>query len=251
MEAVLLLIILGVGGYFLFGNFKVNARDPETLTKQDSEAVWVEIKGKILQTSPYTHEDQYNKLYKRARDLLGALIDRHRHFIDDFQANQQQFSNVGSYLTEINGQIHEGRERRVTSNLSLENIPSDLLFFLCIISYNGALLKDYGLVSYNKWFVNRGVEFLISQRKYAPAIFLKGFVFKYGYDVFDTPNLVEARPLFEKAAQLGVGASLLELEHLDLHENLKSIKTVHMKNDEWLEGQELRKFEEARKDWIR
>ncbi|GMU45949.1 MAG: hypothetical protein AMXMBFR26_07310 [Porticoccaceae bacterium] len=251
MEALLLIIGLGIAGFVAHNYFKTSAQNPETLTQEDTERTWVELKQRILQVSPYEDKHKYRRLYYRLRDLLGSIINRHRHFLDDVQARRDLFREVGSCLTEIEVPVGELPEYRVTSNLPLDSFSSELILFLCLVSYNGAVLSQYGRISSNKWFLNRGVEYLIAERDYAPAIFLKGLVFKYGLDVFYKPRLPEARELLARASAAGIGGALFELNRLDQHERLTNIDSVHIVHEEWFEGEVLSRLEKARSNWIR
>ena len=73
----------------------------------------------------------------------------------------------------------------------------------------------------------RILDYLVTERDYAPALFYKGMVMKYGEKVYSDTNSSSARELLEMAQQKGVGAAAMELTHLAKFAQLDAIKSIH------------------------
>ena len=249
MEFLLVGFFSFVGIVLAIDYFKKNIKVPGELRGAELEMAWIEVKAKLLVPSPSI--EARTKLFSRSSKIYAAIIERHRRYLDDVQADPAQFSWVGQCLTELSHAPYEPSDKCVTSNLPLDNLTSELIMFLCIISQDGALLNTFGRISSNHWFLNRGVEHLVSVRNYPPGILLKGLVFKYGVDVASPIRLGLAREFLSRASKFGVGGALLELEHIDLHSGIDEIsRRVGLAND-WLEGAALLRKEQEKKDWVR
>jgi hypothetical protein len=68
----------------------------------------------------------------------------------------------------------------------------------------------------------------VDEKKYGPAIFLKGMVRKYGLKVYSECFPTEAKQLLEQAKEAGVGSAAIELEHLSKFSQLAGIKSVQL-----------------------
>lgn len=189
-------------------------QDPTALTEQELEPAFVNLKNKILITNAYTESEKRQKIYKDIEVVLDRLLSRHERYILDIE------SQLGSSF-EIRNLFHQGFMAPVYSPTKIqdkERVANEFLFYLSFFAYRGGTVRNIGLVYPNPEYAVELLDYLISKRKYYPAIFLKGFVYKYGVRPEDVPNLRQAKELLVMADNKGIGGATIELRQFDVHE---------------------------------
>jgi len=114
--------------------------------------------------------------------------------------------------------------KSVRKDIDLSGKSDQCLFFLAWFAYVGGVVKDVGHVGRDEEYAYAIVKFLTEERKYFPALFLRGLFYKYGIKYDEKPRLRDARLFLTRAAENGVGGAIIELRQLDLHE--KNIKLM-------------------------
>jgi TPR repeat protein len=161
---------------------------------------------------------------------------RHQHYTMGIEAKWRERAYVETCA------VFKEQERRdaasttyyrVNPTLNFKNASDDLILYTCWFAYIGgqpAFLP--GEVMPDLRFVREALDYLIKERKSVDAIFLKGFILKYGLGVHGKPNLQAAREHLDAAARAGVGSAAQELRNLDEHLVLGSVRSVHTE-DYW------------------
>ena len=214
MQFVLIAFIVVVIGIPLFFLFQSHVQPTNSLPQDDLERIYAELKKAIVVTSVYTQETKYRHLYHRLDDLLSKIIERHQHFVLDVEAKYDRVT-ISNLFVNQEHHTSEGMQYHLLhgkNNLSVDTVEPDLLVFLCFFLYQGGRIQGVGEVSPNPELMQRILDLLIAEKSYAPAMFLKGFVLKYGLKLQDKPELDEAQNLLTAAQKNGVGAAALELE---------------------------------------
>jgi hypothetical protein len=228
MELLLVVVFAAVLWFVLSGNYKTELQDPQTLRPGEIEDSIIELKKKILVTSAYTAEAEYQRLYRRLSKLMAQVLERHQHFILDveakgpppfglFRSREHHDSSGMTYTTFA-----------VPYDLNPSNYDPDLLMYTCFFLWQGGQAKDIGNIESNPKLMLNILDFLIDEKSYAPAIFMKGMVKKYGLKVYSECFPTEARELLEKAHKAGVGSAAVELERLSVFFQLAGIKSVQI-----------------------
>ena len=87
VETIIIIgLLCAAAWFFLSGTYKTSVKDPRTLSETELEDVFIELKKRILVTSPYEQEKAYERLYYRITAVLGQIVDRHNHFWLDGEA---------------------------------------------------------------------------------------------------------------------------------------------------------------------
>jgi hypothetical protein len=227
MENIGLVLFIFLIGWLLFGYVNTWFRRVESIPEERLEEEYVEVKKKILRTSVYKNEIEYRRLYFRAHDLMERILSRHRRFILDVEAAQKNASNLFSRREYFDANGIVKVEYFVPLDLDLESLNSEILLYLSFFLWHGGQVKDLGQIQNNPELMTKIINFLISNRKYPPAIFFKGMVFKYGEKVYSDSKPKQARELLETAKALGVGSATLELKNLNLYIQLADVKSIH------------------------
>ncbi|MEW6119230.1 MAG: hypothetical protein AB1593_03980 [Pseudomonadota bacterium] len=232
---LLILAVLAIGGLLFFYWYKDNLKNPATYSEERIEDVWVKVKQELLRTSYYEQKEKYVRLDERLHVLLNQIRSRHNQFILDFDATPDSAARCIGCLVKRPRPIYETPLYLVPTDLPLGNLPDDLILYLAEMSFDGGTAKNIGQISENKSFTNRSIEYLINNRKNPKAIFLKGFIFKYGFKIDSRPQLQESIALLTSASHLGVGPALIELQYIEKHrilENTISVQT-EFTSDKW------------------
>jgi hypothetical protein len=110
-----------------------------------------------------------------------------------------------------------------------ENVPPSMLPGLILMAYTGGSTKTtMGHVLSNPSFVIRAIDYLVDEKKLPVGLFLKGFVLKYGIELFLTPNIKAAREFLTAAEANGIGSATIELQYLAYHQNrLSKVVSIH------------------------
>ncbi|NNM69543.1 MAG: hypothetical protein HKM00_06210 [Gallionella sp.] len=208
---IIIALIISAVWFFTFGSYKTSIKDPASLTEPELENAFIELKKKILITNVYEHEQTYERLYWRIRAVLGQIMERHRHFVLDIEAKGADVRRlfIRREYRDADGGRHE--EYVVPNDLDLKRKESDELLYLCFFLYLGGRAKNVGSVEGDPKLMVKILDYLINEKQYHPASFLKGFVMKYGIEFYKECYPGEARILLEFAQRNGVGSAAIEL----------------------------------------
>jgi hypothetical protein len=228
MELIVILAIAAIVWFVVSGNYKTKVQDPQTLRPNEIEDSIVELKSRILITSAYEKEAEYERLYKRLNSLMGQVLARHQHFVLDveaagkvpfgfFQAGQHYDSSGMQYTT-----------YSIAYDLDPSGYLPELLIYACFFLWYGGQAKDIGTIDSNSKVMMKIIDFLVDEKRYGPAIFMKGMVRKYGLKVYSECFPAEAKQLLEQAKEAGVGSAAIELEHLPQYGPLAGIRSVQL-----------------------
>jgi len=220
-------LIVAAAWFFLSGSYKTSFKDPETLRDSELEDAFIELKKKILVTSAYEHEKSYEHLYYRIRDVFDQILQRHKHYVMDFDARGGNVSRIIMRRQNLPAHHSQYNNYIVPHDLNLKSVESDELLYLCFFLYLGGQVKNLGNVESDPQLMLKILDHLIDERKYPDAYFFKGLVMKYGSAVSKISKPSEARALFELAQKQGVGAASIELAQLGKYAQLEGIKSVH------------------------
>ena len=227
MEIILILAAVGLAWYFLSGTHASMHRNPATLPEGDLEDVFIEVKRKVLGTSPYTSEKAYEAAYWRLRSLLAQILARHQHYVLDVEAKKPSLVGLLSMKTHHTAEGMSYTGISISSNIPFASTASEVLLYLAFYLWNGGQAGAHGPIEADPKKLKVILDYLIEERNYAPAKFLKGMAMKYGLQPFERGDLAQARKLLEAARAEGIGAAEIELRHLDKHRILESVPSVH------------------------
>lgn len=229
METLIIAIFIGVGAwFFLSGTYKTRIKDPETLRETELEEVFIELKKQLLVTSAYDEEKAYQRLYFRIKAVLGQIIERHKHFVLDVEAQPSNLRNIFVPQVLHTAEGMQYKEYVLPRNVEMSHLSPEILLYSCFFLWLGGQAKGVGTVDSDPDLMLRVLDHLIAKQSYPPAYFFKGMVLKYGVKVYEQSRLAEARELLEKAQKLGVGSASEELRLLYKHAQLEGIKSVHL-----------------------
>ena len=189
-------------------------QDPATLTEQELEPAFVNLKNKILITNVYTESEKHRKLYDGIGIILARLLSRHERYTLDIE------SQPGSYY-EIARLFNPGFMPSTLSPTKIKDktgVANEYLFYASFFAYLGGVAKNIGMIYPDPEYAIVLLDYLIIERNYSPAIFLKGLIYKYGVRREDVPNLREAKELLMAADNKGIGGATIELRQFDIHE---------------------------------
>lgn len=189
-------------------------QDPAALTEQELEPAFVNLKNKILITNVYTESEKHNRVYNDLGIVLARLLTRHERYILDIE------SQAGSSI-EIRNLFHQGFMAPVYSPTKIQDkgsVANEYIFYVSFFAYLGGVVRKIGMVYPDPEYAIELLDYLILERKYSPAFFLKGFMYKYGVRREDIPNLRETKELLVTADNNGIGGATIELRQFDVHE---------------------------------
>ena len=228
MELIVIAFVIAAVWFFTSVNYKTKIQDPETLRPNEIEDSFIELKQKILVTSAYEMETEYQRLHKRLCALMGEVLSRHIHFVLDVEAS-------GSVpLTFFQQEHHYDADgmKYTTYSISHDIDPSNyspaLLIYACFFIWQGGQAKGFGIINSNPKIMMKILDFLIIEKKYGPALLMKGMVRKYGLKVYSECFPIEAKELLEMAKKAGVGTAVLELEYLYKYNQLSGMKSIQL-----------------------
>ena len=228
MELIVILAIAAVVWFLVSGNYKTKVQDPQTLRPNEIEDSIIELKRRILVTSAYEKEAEYERLYKRLNALMGQVLARHQHFVLDveaagsvpfgfFQASRHHDSSGMEYTTYAVGY-----------DLEPSRYSPSLLIYACFFLWHGGQAKNIGIIDSDPKVMMKIIDYLVDEKKSGPAMFMKGMVRKYGLKVYSECFPAEAKQLLEQAKDAGVGSAAIELENLPKYGQLSGIKSVQL-----------------------
>lgn len=227
MEIFLIVTIVAALWFVLSGNYKTKLQDPQTLRPAEIEESIVELKKKILVTCAYKAEAEYQRLCYRLDALMGQILERHIHFVLDVEA-----MGLPSYGFFRPNQYHDASGMHTSYSLPYDVDPADfdpsLLIYACFFLWQGGQAKNIGTINSNSTLMLKILDYLIEEKNYGPAVFMKGMTRKYGLNVYSQCFPSEAKELLERAQQMGVGSAAIELEHIAKYSQLNGIKSVQL-----------------------
>ena len=159
---------------------------------------------------------------------MGQVSLRHQHFILDVEANGQLPFGLFNQQQHHDADGLSYRTYAVSYKLDPSAYSPTHLIYACFFIWHGGQVKNLGEIESNTTVMMRVIDFLIEERAYGPAIFMKGMIRKYGLNVYSECFPAEAKVLLEKAKEVGVGSAAIELEHLPRYEQLAGIKSVQL-----------------------
>lgn len=221
-------VVIGVLWFVLSGRYRTQVQDARTLKPEQLEDSIIELKKKILVTSAYNAKSKYQRLYYRLKELMVCVLERHKHYVLDFEASGgPQRGQFQPY------QYHDADGMTFTAHGVPHNIdPSrhdpKFLIYTCFFLWQGGQAKDIGEVDANPDLMLKILNYLIEEKNYGPAIFFKGMVMKYGMRVYSECFPEEARQLLLRSQVAGVGAAAVELAQIDKYHELKGIKSIQI-----------------------
>lgn len=228
------LLTLLVIGFFGWMFFKEKVEPALQYNSSDIEGDFISLKKKILMTDPYVNQSRYEQIYEKAGVALDKILDRHKHYILDWDASHDA-SDLLQYLRPV---IHHNAVGAYTHyalprDIDLHNIPNDTLLFICIMMYLGGSVKHLGGIEQDYTELSNAISYLADDVSYPPGIFFKGFMLKYGLQISSKPNSHLAREYLTKAEQSGVGAATIELSNIHRYDELSNMASVHEKWDKF------------------
>lgn len=228
MEFIVIAVVVTVVWFVASGNYKIKMQDPKTLRPNEIEDSIVELKKKILVTSAYDKEAEYQRLYYRLKSLMGQIMARHQHFVLDVEAA----GSLPFGFFRPGGHYDSNGMQYTTYSLAYDLDPSmyspELLIYACFFLWHGGHVQGVGTIDSNPELMIKIIDYLVSEKNYGPAIFMKGLLRKYGLDVYSECFPIEARQLLERAREAGVGSAAIELEHLTKYSQLDGIKSIQL-----------------------
>jgi hypothetical protein len=198
--------------------FNRNIRNPESLRDEELEPVFIDLKNRILVTDIHANEKRREHLWDRIGAVLSAIGRRHERYIVDVEASID-WLKISNYFESYDRDrlAYESTHTWRVNIYDRDSIKSDLLLYLSFFMYMGGAVRKIGIVRDDPDRAIQTIDYLIGERDFEHAIFLKGFILKYGLRPSTAPRLDEARTLLETAVARGVGGALLELRLFDLH----------------------------------
>jgi hypothetical protein len=228
MQLLIILVIAAGLWIVMSGIYKTKAQDPQTLRPVEVEDSIVELKKKILVTSAYTAEAEYERLYRRLNLLMGQILERHQHFVLDVEASNSIPFGLFQPRKHHDADGMEYTTYSLPYDLDPSKFSPALLIYACFFLWHGGQAKNIGTIDSNQKLMMKMLDFLTNEKEYGPAIFMKGMVLKYGLDVYSECFPSEAKLLLEKAKQAGIGSSEIELEHIAKYSQLAGVKSVQI-----------------------
>lgn len=223
-----IVVVVGVAWLFMSGTFKTLIKDTATLREHELEDVFIELKKKILVTNAYDQDAAYQRIYYRLADVQGQILERHKHFVLDVEAQPMQKWQLFNERErhDANGMRHKDND--VKHDLDLASTRPEVLLYLCFFLWHGGQAVNVGNINSSPRMMMKILDHLITERKFAPGSFFKGMVRKYGEKLSESGDRVEARQLLEFARDNGVGAATIELQHLPKFVALDGMTSVNI-----------------------
>lgn len=229
METILAIgLVCIVAWLLLSGTFTERIKDPSSLREDELELVYIELKRKILRTSAYDNELAYRQLYSRMKEVLGRVLERHRHYVLDVEAGEVELHRLFRRDVHHDSNGLSYNEYSVPHDLSLNEQRPEILLYLCFFLWQGGRAKDIGSISGDARQMLRILDHLILERAFAPAALFKGMVLKYGLQVYAKVDTTGARSLLMDAQAKGVGGATIELQSLDRFAELENVPSIHI-----------------------
>lgn len=226
METILIVSAIGfVIWLFASGTFQNSFQSTETMSQEALSNAFIEIKKKILVTSAYEKEQEYNRLYIRAHDLMEKIMKRHERYILDFEAKYKNDRFTFQQYSYFDQSGLTRSSNRLPHDVEPSNYSDEQLIYWCIFLWHGGSIKGVGEIDANPKLMQKILKFLIEKNN-ADAIFLKGMTLKYGATVYSESFPHEAKKILEQAHAKGVGAAALELRDIEKFNQLNGIKSV-------------------------
>lgn len=226
LEALIFIAIGALITYVVFAAQRTRreARTPEEET--DELAMFVHYKRRIIGTSAYAESSTYELLYSKVAELTKRLVGRHYDVLlptDGVSAVQSEFDR---YFED------EGGTWRIRRTLRIETLPESVVLVLAMYSLNGLRVHQGKKISQNRFFTNRGIEYLLCTKGHTGAGLAKGLILMYGFQEYMPPQTEAAREAFQLlgTSNAKVQEELAALGRLQTLETVQSKHGTHVSN---------------------
>lgn len=218
MEAIIFIAIGAALAYFFMNSRKAAVEHRTTFEETNDLSKLVHYKRRILTTSAYSESSTYELLYFKVKELTNGLLLKHKHRLLPADGALQIESDFERYYE------REDQDWRIRKTLRIEDLSDSEILVLAIHAFTG--IHEHGSkVRKNRFFANRALEYLISERKSQDAAFAKGLILLFGFQEALAP---QTRAAEEALSAAGAGFSVREeLSAVGAFRELESIKSVH------------------------
>ncbi len=206
----------------MFQFLRSQIKDPNTLRQEELEPTFIDLKNTILAKYPSSFnsasdDPSFRRLFSRIEMILGRILSRHERYVVDVETAFNRWAHPPLFI-ERPGNPWDQKVYSPNKNLNLVETKSEILFYMCFFAYYGGIAKDVGTIKSDPTYAIEVLDNLIQNRDFAPAIFFKGLIYKYGLYPDLPPKLTEAKSLLDTAAAKGIGGAVIELRQFDIHE---------------------------------
>src|SRR6266849_2059089 len=162
----------------MFQILKSHFFDPRTIRDEQLELTFIDLKNKIVVTDGRDNELSYKHLYSRIELVLSRILALHERYAVEVESGTD-VSSIADLFVEGQGPIWKTPVHYPNRKLRRDSIKPELLFYLCFFAYLGGQVRQIGEVRDDPDYAVQLLDYLISEREFAPALFLKGFILKY------------------------------------------------------------------------
>src|SRR2546422_2494907 len=137
MEWLALAVLVFVVGVPLWGVFKTHGQDPATLRDNELEEAFIAMKKAVLTSNPYKSNPISRRNYERLDEILGQILERHKHFALDVEAKFTTSEISACFSPRVHHDEHgmPYTEYVVRRDLRLNSEKPELLLYLCFFLY--------------------------------------------------------------------------------------------------------------------
>lgn len=219
MEA-LIFIAIGVAITYFVMKSRKTIEETRTPNEEINDlANLVHYKRRILKTSAYTESSTYELLYFRVGELTNTLLLKHEKQLLPTEGINQIESDFEKYYEK------EEKGWRIRKTLRIETLSDPEILVLAVYSFTGLYASNAKKVAKNRFFANRAIEYLISERGSTDAFLAKGLILLFGFQEYLAPQT--------KAAEVAINTSRSmhmvqeELAAIGALRELEDVKSVH------------------------
>ena len=225
-----LLIIAALGGiawYFISGMHRNHVQDITAMNPHDLLFAYADLKRSILVTSVYDKEMRYRQLYDRMKGIMRIILQRHAHFVLDPIASGT-LTRLQFATTHMGAEDRGRRPYLYLPEDAEKRMSSDAVLAAAILLWHGNYYAPhFGEMLTDSKATRKLIEYLITDRNYAPALLFKGMMAKYGDEVYTEIRWREAHDYLTEARKRGIGSVDIEMEAMVEFKSLDGIKGVH------------------------
>ena len=207
----LLILILFIGGIFIFGMYKSGAFNQEVVVLSDKsqmnyteiENEWIKTKGMLVRTDTWKQDALYSKLFSHEQALRRRLL---APLEATFNANQDRLDDLFKYSLSLEVW------NRMTLDVQSKG-ENNRQIAACFYAYQALRPGSNDSVMQDSFGIKRLLdEMIVLKEPY--AYLLKGLMLKYGPDAVSPPNSKLAEQYLRQAADLGISAAKNEVAQL-------------------------------------